>query len=288
MELLNMTIITVRNNVFTFNFIVSIFISLLVANSVCADTAYSWRDAQGRTVFGNRPPTTKTTEAKKVSATLSRYSSDKMFSHYGAKARASLNGNSTATPKEFNLLDGADLLNGGNLASVVNSQNQLGQDSKPTPENLLEQESAKPSIEPEPITEDAKSNIVSNVPLPETTIKKETSITDVSLDGLVSDNLSVSHDSIGRIISCSVRVKNTHDKEKNNIMVMFEFDDGTVIQAKGVSNISPNSSEIFAMPRELFPFDIRPVVNHGVSSKSEKFNVSEWRPIPKVVIKIKS
>ena len=270
----------------TYSLVISLIINLVTICTSYADTAYSWRDENGRIVFGNKPPANKSTGAKKVSATLSKYSSNKMFSHYRVKPKTLSDNNLSNKTKEFDLLEGLNLnnmesINNNPSADLTknNTQNDNGKNNTTTDKN-----------------EDVSNNNLNSA----TNTLNNNSTHNQPEDGLSHDDLSISYDSIGRIIECSVKVTNVTMQEKKGVTVLFEFDDGTIIKAKGLSTIAPNTSQIFAMPQEIFPFDTRPVANLDFKStkraklgksKPEEFNntqndnMPQWKPVPKIVIK---
>ena len=72
--------------------------------------------------------------------------------------------------------------------------------------------------------------------------KRKDSIEEVNLVPesvrLEEGKLTVNHDEQGRVVNCKVIVRNTTDLIAKNVLVSFEFEDGSIIPARGPESIA--------------------------------------------------
>ncbi len=69
--------------------------------------------------------------------------------------------------------------------------------------------------------------------------------------------LSVKHDKQKRVTECSVVVKNLATIPAPNVIVSFEFNDGTLVPAAGPESIDAGSSGKYSVPPEMLPISIK-------------------------------
>lgn len=101
-------------------------------------------------------------------------------------------------------------------------------------------------------------------------LKEET----LTLTELERGNLNIKYNKTNDITTCSITLKNTSSIPAANVLVTFEFEDGTLIPATGSDSIAPDSSANYEIPDDMLPISIR------------GFSGTENKPIPKVEIKV--
>jgi hypothetical protein len=94
------------------------------------------------------------------------------------------------------------------------------------------------------------------------------------LPELQQGELSVKHDAQKRVTSCSVVVANKASIPAQNVLVSFEFSDGTLVPGVGPESIDADSSAKYSIPDEMLPIAV------SSSNPAEKDG-----PRPKVSIK---
>ncbi|MBP9838296.1 MAG: DUF4124 domain-containing protein [Proteobacteria bacterium] len=62
-----------------------------------------------------------------------------------------------------------------------------------------------------------------------------------------------------KVKSCSITLKNTSTIPATNILVSFEFEDGTLIPASGADSIAPNSSAVYKIAEDTLPLSVKPL-----------------------------
>jgi len=76
------------------------------------------------------------------------------------------------------------------------------------------------------------------------------------LPELSQSDLNVKHDAQKRVTACSVIVKNTAAIPANNVLVSFEFEDGTLVPGAGPESIDAESSGKYTVPASMLPIAI--------------------------------
>lgn len=93
---------------------------------------------------------------------------------------------------------------------------------------------------------------------------------------LEQGQIMVKRGSKGEITACSLTVKNAGLTPAKNVLVTFEFEDGSLVPAFGAEVIEGYSEEEYAIPHDLLPVSIK-----GAKAGSEG-------PLPKVTIQAES
>ena len=204
--------------------------------SAFADGAYRWKDASGRDHFGSNPPK-------------------------NAIDLQSLNGN------RFSRYSTSKLLKGYNRSSLAPS----GSLAAPSPEDVAEfNESSLPKTKRGKVTETPIATRSGKVTSSDIDIEPEQSAQ------LEQGQIMVKRGSKGEITACSLTVKNAGLTPAKNVLVTFEFEDGSLVPAFGAEVIEGYSEEEYAIPQDLLPVSIK-----GAKAGAEG-------PLPKVTIQAES
>ena len=83
--------------------------------------------------------------------------------------------------------------------------------------------------------------------------------------------LEVKHDAEKRVTDCQVTVKNPAAIPATNVLVSFEFEDGTLIPGKGPDTIDADSSAKYIIPEEMLPVTVKA---HSANDQGPKPKVS--------------
>jgi len=84
---------------------------------------------------------------------------------------------------------------------------------------------------------------------------------------LVQGDLVVRHDAEKRVTECSVIVKNAASIPANNVLVSFEFEDGTLVPATGPESIDADSSGKYIVAEGLLPITVNGAQKNGAGPK---------------------
>ncbi len=101
-------------------------------------------------------------------------------------------------------------------------------------------------------------------------LKEET----LNFTELERGNLDIKYNKKNEITACAIVLRNTSAVPAANVLVTFEFEDGTLIPASGLDSISPDTTAKYEIPEDMLPISIR-----GYAEGNKK-------PIPKVEIKV--
>ena len=205
--------------------ILALFFALIIvlaAPETSLGEAYQWKDADGNTYYGSKPPAGARRVERVAGKNFSRYSSSKLLSGYSSTSRS----NSKARAR-------------------------LGDSPAPMP-----------VIEKTPIEEE---NLI-----PESVRLEES-------------KLSVNHDDQGRVINCKVTVRNTSNLIAKNVLVSFEFEDGSIIPARGPESIAALGDALYFIEPSQLPIVINrneePQLKSSLQERKQTF-----QPKPHVVI----
>jgi hypothetical protein len=106
-------------------------------------------------------------------------------------------------------------------------------------------------------------------------VKNFRTISSDSSTSLVSGKPDLQVDAIGRVVHCSVIIKNESGIGKHDVSIAFKFFDGTLVPASGAFTISPDGEEKYSIPDTLLPLSL----SVGDLPKDE-----EALPLPEVII----
>ena len=201
-----------------------------------ADGAYRWKDAAGRDHFGSNPPKDAIDLQPLKGRTFSRYSTSKLLKGYN---RSSLStGGVLEDTLEFN------------DSSLPKSGRKRNKDLVPAGTRSGKVTSS--DIETQGIDE------------PEESAQLE------------QGQIMMKRGSKGEVTSCSLAVKNAGLTPAKNVLVTFEFEDGSLVPAVGAEVIEGYSEEQYSIPQDLLPVSIK-----GAKPGAEG-------PLPKVTIQAES
>ncbi|MFN8391689.1 MAG: hypothetical protein U0136_15480 [Bdellovibrionota bacterium] len=74
---------------------------------------------------------------------------------------------------------------------------------------------------------------------------------------LTQGDLTVKHDAQKRVTDCSVVVANRASIPAQNVLVSFEFEDGTLVPGVGPASIDADSTAKYSIPQEMLPIAVQ-------------------------------
>lgn len=178
--------------------------SFAVSASIAhADTAYQWRDNEGRQHFGSKPPKGAIDVRPIAGKSFSRYSSSKLLRPYARSSFAPITEEPIAPPQRV---------------------------AKKKPPSSRIKDGEALVLEPEAPPEGAD---------------------------LAQGPVDVQWGPAGEVTACAVTVKNTTIIPARNVIVTFEFQDGTLIPASGPELIEGDTQATYSIPKELLPLKLK-------------------------------
>lgn len=84
---------------------------------------------------------------------------------------------------------------------------------------------------------------------------------------LTQADLTVRHDAQKRVTECTVIVKNSASIPANNVLVSFEFEDGTLVPATGPESIDADSTAKYIISDGLLPVTVNGAHADGAGPK---------------------
>jgi len=205
---------------------VIIFTALAAQLHAADGQVYSWVDEEGNTHYGNKPPEGHKTEA--VAATLSRYDSQKL----------------------------------------IEKLKQATASAKLAMQNRGDDEEGQENGEEDSYGESDGGRVAANVPA-----KRESRVivhgVNAALGGddslavlrtledLEAGDIQVKYDDNFNIVSCSVTVKNTGNKEQRGVAIVFNFKDNSKIVADGPVTLSAGKEGVYEIPADVLPFSLK-------------------------------
>lgn len=197
-----------------------------------AASAYRWTDAEGHEYFGSKPPADARNLKPLSGRSYSRYSSERMIKAYSAYS------NKTYSDSKLSG-EGTLAVDTPTLAPQASSSSP-GSSTKPRiKERSLELTAARAKLEEE--TQIPPSN--------------------AQISGLEQSKLLLKHDDKFRVLSCSVVVHNTSSIPAANLILSFEFPDGTLVPGVGPETLDPGQSATYQVPADMLPLLINNAKN---------------------------
>ena len=184
-----------------------------------AADAYRWIDSSGTEHFGTNPPSDASGVTPLKGRKFSRYSSDKMLRPYQKYMMPS--------EKQIGEQD------------ILGKVDPRGIDSEGTPKEqraMLRADGKRAQTK----------NIAPRLPAEEESLKSSVTASTPSL--VVNEK--------GEVSRCEVLVKNGTAIPVTGVTVRFEFEDGSLIPAKGPLSIPPDGQATYSIPEEVLPIHV--------------------------------
>ncbi len=180
--------------------------------------AFSWHDSSGTQFFGTNPPPGAVNVKKLQARSFSRYSSEKVIRTYNKSA------------------DSASRM----------AKHQVKETDLPTT-----------NFDEAPLEGDRPGPRARLVEAPELSTGSTVNIPGNSASAtLEQGKITVTHDVNQWVSACKVVVRNTGPIAAQKVLVSFEFEDGTIVPAKGPEIIAPRGESVYFIAPENLPVKV--------------------------------